>query len=231
MITPPNNPQNGDTYVVGAGATGAWVGHDGQMTRWDGSSSQWLFYVNGSWSAAAPSPSLPPDIPPGVQVAPSPSPPANPNDGDTYVVPAGGTAAWKGHDGQLTRWEALYQAWSFYVNGGWYFDPGTANPPTDRTYPPPVATATVLGGVKIGANIHVTSDGVISIDPIPASPITLSISVPATQWDAPHTFAFRPNVSTVDSSGREVYGDVFHPTTTLVRVIFSAPMSGTITLS
>lgn len=43
LATPPGSPANGDTYIVGASATGAWATHDGKVAVWDGSA--WVFYT------------------------------------------------------------------------------------------------------------------------------------------------------------------------------------------
>lgn len=40
LATPPGSPAEGDCYLVAASATGAWAGHDGDIT----------YYVNGAWS-------------------------------------------------------------------------------------------------------------------------------------------------------------------------------------
>lgn len=41
--SPPGAPAAGDTYIVAAGATGAWAGKDGQIAVWDGISATWEF--------------------------------------------------------------------------------------------------------------------------------------------------------------------------------------------
>lgn len=43
--TPPASPASGDRYIVGAAATGAWAGKDGQVTVWRASLSAWEFYA------------------------------------------------------------------------------------------------------------------------------------------------------------------------------------------
>lgn len=43
LTAPPGSPANGDTYIVGASATGAWATHDGKVAVWDGSA--WVFYT------------------------------------------------------------------------------------------------------------------------------------------------------------------------------------------
>lgn len=39
--TPPGSPADGDTYIVAAGATGTWSGHDGQIALYMGTA--WAF--------------------------------------------------------------------------------------------------------------------------------------------------------------------------------------------
>lgn len=43
LATPPTSPTAGDTYIVAASGTGAWVSKDGQVAVWDGSA--WVFGV------------------------------------------------------------------------------------------------------------------------------------------------------------------------------------------
>jgi len=43
LTAPPGSPADGDSYIVAAGATGAWAGNDGQIAAWqDGA---WIFYA------------------------------------------------------------------------------------------------------------------------------------------------------------------------------------------
>jgi hypothetical protein len=42
------------------------------------------------------------------------APPGSSSDGDTYIVDAGGTGAWAGHDDELARYVAESDAWQFY---------------------------------------------------------------------------------------------------------------------
>jgi hypothetical protein len=42
--TPPGSPSNGDAYVVASSPTGAWVGHQNQITAW----------IRGAWQFIAP---------------------------------------------------------------------------------------------------------------------------------------------------------------------------------
>lgn len=50
LTAPPADPASGDTYIVGAAATGVWAGKDGQVAVWDGAA--WVFGVPRiGWSA------------------------------------------------------------------------------------------------------------------------------------------------------------------------------------
>lgn len=50
LTTPPGSPATGDSYIVGAAATGAWASKDGQVAVWDGSA--WAFAVpRAGWMA------------------------------------------------------------------------------------------------------------------------------------------------------------------------------------
>lgn len=43
LTAPPGSPTAGDTYIVGAAATGAWATKDKQVAIWDGAA--WVFGV------------------------------------------------------------------------------------------------------------------------------------------------------------------------------------------
>jgi hypothetical protein len=48
LTIPPVSPSNGDTYIVGVGATGTWSGHDGAIAYWSTqnlSASAWDFFA------------------------------------------------------------------------------------------------------------------------------------------------------------------------------------------
>jgi hypothetical protein len=54
----------------------------------------------------------------------------------------------------------------------------------------------------------------------------------ATVWSITHALAFRPNVTAVDSTGREIWpGDVDYPSATTVTLTFSAAVGGEAYLS
>lgn len=66
LTTPPTNPIDGQSYVVGAGATGDWATHDNELAQWVGFPGFWLFvpvqavmnkqdsnlwlFINGVWT-------------------------------------------------------------------------------------------------------------------------------------------------------------------------------------
>lgn len=43
LATPPATPSAGDTYIVAATATDAWLGHEDEVAIWDGAA--WVFYT------------------------------------------------------------------------------------------------------------------------------------------------------------------------------------------
>lgn len=43
LATPPGSPAEGDRYIVAAGATGAWAGHDGKIAAWQ--DAAWMLYA------------------------------------------------------------------------------------------------------------------------------------------------------------------------------------------
>lgn len=50
LTTPPASPVSGDSYIVGAAATGAWAGKAGNVALWDGAA--WVFGVpRNGWRA------------------------------------------------------------------------------------------------------------------------------------------------------------------------------------
>jgi hypothetical protein len=45
LSAPPGSPADGDAYIVGAAATGSWVGKDGNVAVWDEGGGAWMFGV------------------------------------------------------------------------------------------------------------------------------------------------------------------------------------------
>lgn len=49
---PPGTPADGDRYIVGASAAGAWTSHDGEVALWLADDSAWHFYpAEAGWRA------------------------------------------------------------------------------------------------------------------------------------------------------------------------------------
>lgn len=44
LTAPPGSPADGDRYIVASGASGAWSGKDGQITRYSTKAAAWEFY-------------------------------------------------------------------------------------------------------------------------------------------------------------------------------------------
>lgn len=48
------------------------------------------------------------------------TPPVNPNDGDTYIIPSGSTGVWAANTNKITRYSAKQVAWEFFTpKDGW----------------------------------------------------------------------------------------------------------------
>lgn len=62
-------------------------------------------------------------------------------------------------------------------------------------------------------------------------PITINQSQPSAIWTFQHHFPYKPTVKIIDSAEDEVFGKVSYPTSSSVRVEFSAPFSGQAILS
>lgn len=60
---------------------------------------------------------------------------------------------------------------------------------------------------------------------------TFPQAVPASVWIINHGLSFNPQVTTLDSTGQEVEGDVVYTSSTQIVVTFSAPFSGVAYLS
>lgn len=57
LVTNPTSltPNDGDAYIVAAGATGAWAGQDNKIAKWDADNATWAFYapVSGDQTTVA----------------------------------------------------------------------------------------------------------------------------------------------------------------------------------
>ena len=43
LTAPPSTPNDQDSYIIKATATGLWAGKEGDITTWDAASSSWVF--------------------------------------------------------------------------------------------------------------------------------------------------------------------------------------------
>jgi hypothetical protein len=46
LNTPPTDPANGDSYLVGSSPTGIWVGHNGDFATWNEEDEEWIYEDN-----------------------------------------------------------------------------------------------------------------------------------------------------------------------------------------
>jgi hypothetical protein len=134
LSSPPAGVE-GEAYIVGSGASGAWAGWENSIAYYsggwlrieprvgmtayvededayykylDGSPGGWELWALESASAAAPYTQL------LVIDQDLSAPPGSPADGDAYIVASGGSGAWTGWDGSVA-----------YYSGGWLrFEPG-----------------------------------------------------------------------------------------------------------
>lgn len=111
------------------------------------------------------------------------TPPASPAEGDAYIVPSGATGAWAGKVGQVARWTArsalTTPQWEFFVpKKNWMFGVDDTEGLYVRYdgadwvalaagggggYILPKATDTTLGGIKVGANLTIDGNGVLTV--------------------------------------------------------------------
>ncbi len=135
---PPTGAAIGDTYVIPAGATGAWSGHSQKLAEWNGSTWNVIstkdghgvglpdgrvferingayveFLASRDWVNSQTIPVHRLKNLPWVTVisVSETTPPASPSEGDLYVIPNGATGAWEGHSQKLVEW--YDGAWKF----------------------------------------------------------------------------------------------------------------------
>jgi hypothetical protein len=98
---------------------------------------------------------------------------------------------------------------------------------------------TIVDGVVIGGHLLLTTRGGDVIDAglvtgdadVTVFSYIYDQGVAASVWVINHPLAFRPNVSVVDSTGRQVEGDVVYTDNDTVTITFSAAFAGTAYLS
>jgi len=144
-------------------------------------------------------------------------------------LPAPGTTVWCAFQGG----DSAYPVW-FPPNpvpgsgGGEQGPPGPAGPAGPAG--PPGADSTVPG--PPGATGPVGPAGPTG-PPGPTQTVAFHYTqaTAATTWTIAHNLGFYPNVATVDSTGREVYGEVDYTSPTTLTVTFSAAFGGEAYLS
>lgn len=119
------------------------------------------------------------------------TPPTDPAEGDAYIVPAGATGAWAGHVNEIARWTARSSAgpvgtfaagtprWEYFIPKiNWLFGVDDAEKHVKfdgdawvtfqsgsgggGDYELPIASGSVLGGIKVGANLTIEPDGTLN---------------------------------------------------------------------
>lgn len=132
IAAPPANPATGDTYLIPAGASGAWALNIGKIADWTGSA--WSYFsppdghgiglpdgrvfmrIAGEYVEWLESRSLTVTklsrLPwlPVISVTLS-SAPGAPTRGDTYLIPTGATGVWAANIGKIAEWTG--SAWSY----------------------------------------------------------------------------------------------------------------------
>jgi hypothetical protein len=133
LTTPPSSPNNGDVYVVGAGAIGLWTGHGNSIARYSTTIASWEFYTpKKGWQIFVQDEDLVYrftgtvwDVFGGAAtVYPSTTPPLNPEPGDFWLDTNTMTLSVFYDDGTSEQWVDIT---------------GTAGPPG-----PPGATTTLV---------------------------------------------------------------------------------------
>lgn len=142
LTAPPGSPVAGNSYIVAAGATGAWAGEDKHVATY--TARGWVFQTpaaydlasvidesviyhysaGGSWSSGFPFYTIPANgILPSmikygrftlpIENQTTNSPPGTPADGDCYVIGSSPTGAWTGKAGRIALYES--SAWAYYL--------------------------------------------------------------------------------------------------------------------
>jgi hypothetical protein len=101
--------------------------------------------------------------------------------------------------------------------GSFYVDRGAAEP---------FVSQPVLYGPK--AEDGWPTEGVLlaGVPGPPGGTVMVPINVATATWELPYDSDFPATVTTIDSAGEEIYGDVTYPSTGLVVVEFGAPTTG-----
>lgn len=100
---------------------------------------------------------------------------------------------------------------------------GTVSGTNTGDAPLPVATTTVLGGVKQGSGTTIAADGTLSVS---AGHYTHAQSIASASWAVIHNLGKFPSVSIVDSAGTLFVGDVHYIDLNSLTVSFGAAFGG-----
>ena len=95
---------SGDEYFVTSDGTAN--GTPTAAYRFDGITGAWIKYLSGG------SVPLTPNLVPVLDILDTP--PATPNDQDSYIVKATATGAWAGKEGDIATWDFTQNTWIFY---------------------------------------------------------------------------------------------------------------------
>lgn len=98
----------------------------------------------------------------------------------------------------------------------------------------PVASGTTLGGIKVGSNLSITSDGTLNAiggsgDEDKTYVFTQSFAT--TEWNITHNLNKYPSVSIVDSDMNQIIADVQYIDLNTVKVKFSHSFTGQVFLN
>jgi hypothetical protein len=123
------------------------------------------------------------------------------------------------------------------LNNDFIFTSVTGAPAPAPTVPAIPAGTVGLAQVPVGA--AAATAGAITdvrpgnLQPPPQPALAYHFMQPTAQavWTINHNLSFIPEVTVVDSSGREVIGEVTYPSSTTVQVVFSAAFAGDAYLS
>ena len=105
-----------------------------------------------------------------------------------------------------------------------------------QPYVLPVASGTTLGGVKIGDNLTITSDGVLSAIGGSGSgegdkTYVYTQSFATTEWNIIHNLNKYPSVTIVDDNLNRVIGEVQYIDLNTVKVKFTSSFTGQVFLN
>lgn len=96
----------------------------------------------------------------------------------------------------------------------------------DRGVPQPYPAQPVLYGPRTEEGWPAEGVSLSGVPGPPGGAVMVAVDVATDRWELPHASPFPPVVTTIDSAGSEIYGDVSFPGVGLVVVEFGAPTTG-----